>query len=405
MQVVIDGRTTQDEIKYNGVGRYSRFIIEYLITQFPQTQYTLIMYSSPSTLDQFLQDHYKNVRVIRIGKYKDKGIISKTIHNLDLFFHIRLNIALHKIKEKDSIFFSLYFFRGLPVFRIPTVVAIHDFALPEFNLYSTISPIHNLIRKFQYWYELYRLPLCKAVLCSSSYTKKDLFKYFPKIDKKKVHAIHLGIQEDRGEEIDFEKYLPKDWEKRKYLLYLGGGLTKNKNSNGVVDGYSEFVSMLKNDGVKENEIPYLVIAGKNFSENFSRESKRFRRYVRKSNLEELVWYTGFYEDEQRWNLIDNCFGYIHLSLFEGFGFGVAEAMRAKVPVIAHKGTSYIELINKGGVLVDGKERVEVGKAIYKIYKDREFAKEISMIGHKESQKFTWEITALKTHDILKSLVK
>jgi glycosyltransferase involved in cell wall biosynthesis len=218
-------------------------------------------------------------------------------------------------------------------------------------------------------------------------------------NKNKIHTALLGIEEDK-ESKDFEKYLPKDYKTREYLIYLGGALGKNKNSVGVVNGYYEFVSELVKEGIEKKEIPYLVISGKNFTDEISRDATNFRKYIEDIGLKDLVCFTGFYDDNARFPLMKNSFGYIHLSTLEGFGFSVVEAMRAKVPVIAHRGSSYIEVVKDGGILLDGENPKGVGQAIYRIYKDRKYAQDLAQIGFEISKQYDWKITASKTHDIL-----
>lgn len=397
MRIIIDARTTQDEIKFNGVGRYSRFIIQYLVKLFPTQEYVLIMYDSPSTLDDFLKLNYENVRIVRIGKFNDQGIFRLILHNLDLFFHISLNKALRKIGTKEAVFFSPYFWRGLPILDIKTYVTIHDFALPKYDIYSTISPIHNKLRKIHYWYELYRLQYCERILSDSTNTTNDIVTYLPKVKREKIDTILLGIEEDR-KEVEFEKYLPSDWRNKGYILYLGGGLTKNKNSEGVVNAFEDFITELKLKGVRE--FPYLVIAGKNFTSEVSRNAKQFRELVEKSSIKDLIHFTGFYEDEVRWKLLDNARIFIHLSLYEGFGFSIAEAMRAKVPVIAHNGSSYPEVAGNGAMLVNGESVVEVSKALYKVFTDPNFAKELGERGYVRSLDLKWEKCAKETYKSL-----
>lgn len=402
MKILIDARTTQDEIKYNGVGRYSRFIIEYLIQNNPETNFELIMYDGFSTLDEFLKTKHSNVNIFRIGEFNDKGGINLILHNLDLFFHIRLNKVLRKINRKDTVFFSPYFWKGLPVFKIPTVVTFHDFALPYFNIYSTISPIHNFLRFVHYWSELLRIYFAKHVICDSNYTYLDMFKYLPKLKKENVSEVLLGIHEEK-KDVEYEKYLPSDWKKKGYIIYLGSGLTKNKNSEGVVKGYKEFLDILKNEKIKEEDFPYLVIAGKNFTDEVVKDAKKFRHLVMELGIEKYVHYSGFYDDDARWPMVRNAFAYIHLSIFEGFGFSVAEAMRAKVPVIAHNGTTYPQVVGDGGILVDGLKPHEVGQAIFKVFNDKEFAKKLALKGYEQSLKFDWNITAEKTFNIIKKI--
>ncbi|MCC7290241.1 glycosyltransferase [bacterium] len=400
MQVVIDARTTQDEVKFNGIGRYSRFIIEYLIKLNPNTHFILLMYDGPSTIDGLLNRSVRNIEVKRMGKHYNGSGLELIRHNLDLFFHVGLNRVLRKIKKDNAVFFSPYFWRGIPVFKLPTVLLIHDFALPKFHSYSTISPVHNILRAIHYWFELYRVLWAKKVICNSQNTYKDFLEYFSKFDKSKVEEVLLGVEEDDIGSQEVDKYLPSDWQKRGYLLYMGGGLTKNKNSEGVVSGFAQFIKRLEAEGKSRNECPYLVIAGKNFKDEVVADAVKFRSYVESKGVADLVHYAGFYEDVHRWPLMRKAFGFIHLSLFEGFGFAVAEAMRAGVPVIAHNGSTYPQVVGDGGLLVNGEDFEAVGQGIYKIYSDKEFARSLGKKGLAKSLEYNWIKTAKKTYNIL-----
>lgn len=404
MKVIVDARTTQDEIKFNGVGRYSRLIIEHLVRNNPRDTFDLIMYDNPSTIDGLLHENPENVNVIRIGEYSENGFINMIIDNLDIVFHFRLNKALSKINTKRAVFFSPYFWKGLPVFHLPTVVTVHDFALPVFNIYSTISPLHNFIRKIHYWIELYRVYFAKEVLVDAKFTVSELLRYLPKLKRKNITEVLLGVYEDVGES-DFEQYLPYDYKKRGYILYLGGGITENKNSKGVIDGYKDFINRLKDKDYKKDEIPYLVIAGKNFTSEHVSNSDKLKKYIEKLELKEFVHFTGKYDDIARWGLLRNSLAFIHLSLYEGFGFAVAEAMRAKIPVIAHNGSTYPEVVGDGGILVDGKNSKEVGNAIYKVFSNKKFAASIANKGYKKSLEYDWNTTAQETIDKIREVYK
>lgn len=401
MKIIIDARTTQDEVKLNGLGRYSRFIIQHLIENFPDTQFKLIMYNSPSTIDEAIKNR-SNVEVVRLGEYNDKGFVNMVKHNLNLFFHIGLNKALKQVDLSNSVFLSLYFWRGLPVFKIPTVSVIHDFALVVFNIYSTISPLHNFLRFIHYWIELLRVYFAKHIIVDASYTLKDIKKYLPFINLKMTSVVPLGVHQDIESE-GFEELLPKDWKKKGYFIYLGAGLTENKNSKGVVDSYLEFVNKLKANGVSPVNFPYLVIAGKNFTDKFAHQANKFREYVVKIGINDFVHYTGLYEDSLRWDLMRNSIAFIHLSLYEGFGFAVAEAMRCKVPVIAHKGSTYEEVVKDGGMLVNGKKSSEVADAMMKIWKDKEFSNRIAQRGYEISKEYDWDLTAKNTFKVLEKV--
>ena len=78
-----------------------------------------------------------------------------------------------------------------------------------------------------------------------------------------IEVTYLGITvEERN--ISLDKYLPSDYKERQYLIYLGGGINRSKNSIGVIKAYKEFLDLRKNNGADLTKAPYLVIAGGQF---------------------------------------------------------------------------------------------------------------------------------------------
>ena len=113
-------------------------------------------------------------------------------------------------------------------------------------------------------------------------------------------------------------------------------------------------------------------------------------------LNENIHFSGYYDDVSKYSLLVSSIAFIHLSLFEGFGISVAEAMRAAKPVIVHNGTSYPEVVGDAGFLVDGTDPDQVAKVMYDIQIDKEKAKEIGLRARERSLMFDWKKTARET---------
>lgn len=394
MKVLIDATTTQDEKADHGIGRYTLHMIEALVRKYPMVQFRVLLFDGASTLDKFLKKSWVNLEVVRIGKLRSNNYLNF------YWFSSQFAPVIDKYKN-DHIYFAPYFWRGLPVGQMPVVTAIHDLALMHFNIYSEQSPIHNLIRKYQYWSEMRKVAKSDAIFACSEFTRQDILRHVKGTREDRVHTIHLGLEMEEIE-LDVADLLPKDYEKRGYFIYLGGSPYKNKNSSGVIRGYYNFIKFLS--GADIAKIPYLVIAGGAFMhENDS--NVRLRQEIEALGLKDYVHFTGRYEDKQKYSLLKNSIGLIHLSLFEGFGFAVAEAMRAKVPVIAHDGTSYPEVVEDGGILVDGKNEQEVGQALKWIYENRgsDSVQKLTLKGYKRSLDFQWERSAIKAMKVLEDV--
>ncbi len=391
MKVLIDATVTQDEIKGNGVGVYFKNLIRTMVKSYPDIEFKLLMYNDSSTIEDILD--CSNVKVIRIGDYIKKSFknplwfIRQLYPGLQVFKHIKKNM------DKYTIYFCPYFWNGVPL-GVPMVVAVHDYALPIFNIYSQINPILNIARFFTYWLEMFKVNFARRVITLANYTVGDIRKYLP-LYKGPIDVTPLSDNMTMVD-MDISKYFPKDYKKRGYIIYLGGGVTKNKNSDNVVYSYNEFLKRFEN----KKDAPYLVIAGGLFTSS-QKEAISIRNLVTKLGLDSNVIYTGRYLDEEVYSLCKNSFAFIHLSLFEGFGIAVVESMRSGSPTIAHNGTTYPEVVKDGGVLVDGRNPIEVGQVIWKIYSDKAYAQNLSKRGKEIAKEYSWGITAKLTVESLR----
>jgi glycosyltransferase involved in cell wall biosynthesis len=391
MHIIIDCTTTQNQLKHHGIGQYTKHIVKRLIN-IEDIEVTLLMFTGESTLDKCLKG--RNIDIHRLGSTRDSDY-----KNL-LVYWFKILPAIKKLKRKDSIYFCPYFWIGIPSLHIPTVLMVHDFILPIYNIYSEKGFIHNNIKRTLYWLEMFKARFCKAIITNSKCTAKDFSKYFPRYPKDNIHPIYLDGELEESEEIHgWDNVLPRDYKERGYFLYMGGTISKSKNSEGVIKGYRDFLIKMKNNF----NSPYLVIAGKNFTKDQNPNVERFKSKVECLGLKDNVVYTGFYEDKHAKPLLENSISFIHLSFYEGFGIALVEAMKAGTPVIAHSGSCYPEVLKDGGLLVDGTNSKEVGEAMFKVYTDRRLRKDLIERGLNRSKIFSWEKTVEQTLEVFKNI--
>ncbi|MBU1120222.1 glycosyltransferase family 4 protein [Patescibacteria group bacterium] len=394
MHIIIDATTTQDQLSYAGIGQYTKSIILALVKQYPDTQYSLMLFDNKvSTIEPEIYK-YKNVKIERIGKYRLND------YKNDLYYYTQILPAINRIKQKDSIYYCPYFWRNYPAYTIPTVLFVHDMNLPMFNMYSQQSKLHNLFRKIQYWFTLNKSMKCKHIITNSQTSLNDYLKYYPNYPKTNTSVSYLGADMEE-KEANISEVLPKDYKERKYVIYLGGALNWTKNTKGVIKGYAEF---LKHLDPKQKQ-PYLVISGKVFKDENKKEVKEFHKLISKLKIKDNVIFTGFYKDEEKYSLLKNSFAFMHLALYEGFGISPLEAIRAKTPTIIHESNVYKEVFKDLAIFVNGKDEKEVGKTLYDIYMNPDRYKEKVEKAYILSQKYSWEETAKKTHEVFEKVKK
>jgi glycosyltransferase involved in cell wall biosynthesis len=387
MHIIIDGTTTQDQMAYAGPGQYAKNIILSLAKEFPNTQYSVLLFEEKeSTLDTEISK-YKNVTIERVGQFRLND------YKNDITYIRQTLPVIRKIRRKDSIYFCPYFWRNFPSDIMPTVLFVHDMNLPMFNMYSQQSPIHNFIRKIQYWKTLNKSLKCQHILCNSKTTLNDFLKYYPQYPKGNISVSYLGVDLEEKES-SLENILPKDYKERGYVIYLGGGINKTKNSEGVLKGYISFLKHLNKE-----KPPYLVIAGGKFEDTSKKEVQDLYKIIEDNNIKEHVIFTGFYEDKNKYSLLKESFAFIHLSFSEGFGLSAVEALRAKAPTILCNSPVYMELFKDVSIMVDGNDYEEVGKAIYDVYMNPKEYEVLVQKGYTLSRAYTWKSCAQVTHKV------
>jgi glycosyltransferase involved in cell wall biosynthesis len=389
MHLIIDATTTQDQLAYAGIGQYTKNIVCTLIEQHPDIDFSILLFADrATTLCDIIYKH-KNVKIVNLGKYQINDFKN------DLWYYTKILPKIKEIKKENSIYFCPYFWRNYPSNTMPTVLFIHDMNLAMFNMYSQKSFIHNQIRKRQYWMTMSKSVKCEHIICNSQTTKGDYLKYYPTYPEENISVSYLGVDLEE-KEVSLDNVLPKDYKQRGYLIYMGGGINKTKNSKSVIQSYVEFLKQLSKE---KKQCPYLVIAGGKFENKELKEVQELHNLVKENNIQDLVIFTGFYEDEQKYSLLKNSFAFIHLSLYEGFGFSPIEALRSKVPAILHKNPVYEELFNDVGIMVNGTKPKEVGKKIHDVYSNLQKYQGRVEQGYKLSKEYTWDKVAKRTYEV------
>lgn len=128
----------------------------------------------------------------------------------------------------------------------------------------------------------------------------------------------------------------------------------------------------------------------------------FDELVRRAGVER-VRLLGFVSDSDLAALYQLCDIFCYPSLYEGFGLPVLEAMRSGAPVITSNVSSLPEVAGDAAVLVDPTSTEGIRAALLRLLGDPAQRARLSAAGRERSADFTWEHTARRTLDVLRTL--
>jgi glycosyltransferase involved in cell wall biosynthesis len=102
---------------------------------------------------------------------------------------------------------------------------------------------------------------------------------------------------------------------------------------------------------------------------------------------------GFVSDSELPAWFEHAACLCYLSLYEGFGLPLLEAMSFGVPVVASSTSSIPEVVGDAGLLVDPLDAEAAGAAIDRILRDREFRRQLRDVARKRAGDFPWNVAA------------
>jgi glycosyltransferase involved in cell wall biosynthesis len=165
-----------------------------------------------------------------------------------------------------------------------------------------------------------------------------------------------------------------------YVLYLGT-IEPRKNVDTLLDAWSGFRLHSDFD---------LVIAG---ASGWAAGKTLARLASRPAG----VRYLGYVPEDELPGLMAGASAFVYPSLYEGFGFPVAQAMAAGVPVITSNTSCLPEIAGDGALLVDPRSPAEIRAALEKLLESPSLRQELRAAGMARAQRdYRWEICARKS---------
>lgn len=326
MKIGFDARMLLGEWKHRGIGRYILSLLKHvddkkIIAFFPKNN---------------ISDNYE---------FFSKG------HS---FFPLWEQFFLPKLISNDKLNFFLFPSITAPIRKFrstKTIIIVYDliFLLP----FSELKPSHSLYNNLGRLYRRLVAPLvyvnCDYIISISEYTKNELSKTF-KISKDRIFVIPCSITNDWF----INKPIPSH-EREKYFLAVSGD-APSKNLFNIIEAFSFFLKL-----IDDKSFILRIVGVKSSSQ------RHFIKYAKKLNIENNVIFDKLITNSELQSLYRKAWCSLTLSLHEGFGIPIVEAMASGTPVICSNSTSMPEVAGDNAIFADPKNISDIVNCMVEIY--------------------------------------
>ena len=273
----------------------------------------------------------------------------------------------------------------------PYVITVHDIGPlthPEyFNNNSSWIMQKNLE---------YAIKKAVAFICVSQTTADALvayvqIKYLVDLSNR-TYIAHEGISEEFFQPPDFsvlDLNADFDFLRQPFILAVGK-ISPRKNLEVVIQALNRL----------QSSIPHHLVTVGGDGWDF----QGVKSLVGSLGLADKVHFLGYVSDEQLHALYAKATLFISLSLFEGFGLPILEAMASSCPVITSNISSLPEIAGNAALLVDPRDVDDVAVAIETVCNDLNYADELKRKGKERASLFSWKKCAGDTLKIYDSLI-
>ncbi len=263
---------------------------------------------------------------------------------------------------------------------MPKVMAIMDLSYLVYPQMFRKQDLHKLT----HW-TAYSTRHAQRILTISEHSKDAIIHAYH-IQNERVVVTYPGVtmQQATSRESDVKKKyaLPE-----RYILAVGT-LQPRKNYVRLIEAFAILTSSLPD--------VRLVIVGKKgwLYQEILDAPKKF-------GIADRVMFLHDVTDIELPVLYANAQCFVLVSLYEGFGFPVLEAMHAKCPVVASDVSSLPEVVGDAGILVDPENVRSIAEGIARALTPQ--ARDLVKKGLLQVKKFSWEKAARQTLAVLEEV--
>jgi glycosyltransferase involved in cell wall biosynthesis len=363
------------ENKLEGIGWFTYQSLKHLVQEHPELEWHFIF-------DRPFPDHFifgDNVVPHVLGP--------KTRHPVFWYYWFEYRIPALLKRIGADLFFSTDGYLSL---RNPgkSIVVIHDLAFEHFENH-TFSLAERYMKHFTPKYA----QKADKILTVSQFSKQDIQTQYG-IEADKIEVVYNGASDVYRpiSEADKQMVRKEFMQSKPYFLYAGS-IHPRKNVARLLQAFDQFKQ-------KHPDSSHLIaLAGRK-----AWKTEDTMAVYEQMDHKESVVFLGHLPQEKLSRLVASAEALTYVSLFEGFGIPIIEAMQSDVPVITSNVSSMKEIGGSAALLVNPESVMEIAQAMESLAFNSDLQEALIQRGREQVQQFSWEKTAQRCWQALEPVL-
>lgn len=359
--------------KLEGIGRFTFEIVSRMVINHPKDEFI------------FFFDRPFDPKYIFAKNITPVVLFPPTRHPLLIVSWFEWAVRRALKKYKAEVFFSPDGFMSLSS-SVKTVIVTHDLAYKHSS-----GKVNRVVQIFYEFFTPKYLAKAKEIITVSEFTKNDISHFFPSV-KDKISVVYNSCNENY-KPISLEEravILQKYSDGKPYFMYVGA-VHPRKNVHRLIAAFDQFKNATNSDFK-------LIIVG-----NFAWKTGEVLTAYNNATFKNDIVMLGYIPEDILPNIIGAAYALTYLSLFEGFGLPIVEAMNCEIPIITANVASMPEVGGDAVLLADPYSIDDIAEKMRWLYEDKNLYFNLIEKGKLQKNKFNWDRSANEVYDILKNL--
>lgn len=360
--------------KIEGIGRFSYEIAKRIVEQHPDDEF-FFFFDRPFD-ESFIFE--KNVKPIVLSP--------PARHPFLWYLWFEFAVARALKKHKIDVFFSPDGYLSLRS-DVPTLMTIHDIA---FVHYPDI--ISGLVSHYYRYFTPRFIEKATHLTAVSQFVKEDIVQYYG-ASSDKISVTYNACQSTyKPLSIDNQILIKNKFSGGKEYFFFVGAVHPRKNVHRLIAAFEAFKTATKSD-------KKLLLAGR-----FAWQTGEVKDAFEKAKHQKDIHFLGYVKEDELPALMASAFALTWVSLFEGFGIPLLEAMCCDVPILTSDVTAMPEVVADAALCVSPTDIHSIAKGMQRLSEDNAFRQKLIANARIRRQAFDWDISAQIIWDDIQKII-